>query len=36
MKLREFGVDLEQEGDATGILGATLERNEKTGPVEMK
>jgi len=36
MKLRELGVDLEQEEDAAGFLGVTLECNEQTGLLEMK
>ena len=36
MNLRELGVDLEQENDAAGFLGVTLERDEKTGLLEMK
>ena len=31
MKLREQGVDLEQEDDAAGFLGVTLGRDETTG-----
>ena len=36
MMLREFGVDLEQEDDAAGFLGVTLECDEITGLMEMK
>ena len=36
MNLRELGVDLEQENDAAGFLGVTLECDEKTGLLEMK
>jgi hypothetical protein len=31
MQLRELGVDLEQEDNATGFLGVTLERDPGTG-----
>ena len=36
LKLRELGVDLEQEEDAAGFLGVTLDRDEDTGEIEMK
>ena len=36
MRLREQGVDLEQEDDAAGFLGVRLERDEQTGLLEMK
>jgi hypothetical protein len=36
MQLRELGVDLEQEDDATGFLGVTLERDPETSLLEMK
>ena len=36
MKLQEVGVDLEQEEDAPGFLGACLERDSDTGLLEMK
>ncbi|KAL7465925.1 hypothetical protein ACHAXS_006230 [Conticribra weissflogii] len=36
IKLRELGVDLEQEDDAAGILGVRLEKNDQTGQLEMK
>jgi len=36
MKLRELGVDLEQEDDAAGFLGVTMDRNEHSGLLEMK
>jgi hypothetical protein len=36
MKLRTVGVDLEQEDDAAGFLGVRMERDEKTGLIEMK
>ena len=36
MKLREVGVDLEQEDDAAGFLGVHLERDPDTGLLEMK
>ena len=36
MKLREQGVDLEQEDDAAGFLGVTLGRDETTGIMETK
>jgi hypothetical protein len=35
MHLRELGVDLEQEDDATGFLGIILERNLETGLLEI-
>ena len=31
-----MGVDLEQEDDAAGFLGVRMERDEKTGLIEMK
>jgi hypothetical protein len=36
MQLRELGVDLEQEDDAAGFLGVTLERDPETSLLEMK
>ena len=36
MKLREQGVNLEQEDDTTGFLGVTLDRDETTGLMETK
>ncbi len=36
MQLRELGVDLEQEDDAAGFLGVTLEQDPETGLLEMK
>ena len=36
MRLREVGVDLEQEDDAAGFLGVRLERDSETGLLEMK
>jgi hypothetical protein len=36
MQLREFGVDLEQEDDAAGFLGVTLERDPETSLLKMK
>jgi len=36
MELRKLGVDLEQEDDAAGFLGVTLDRNDSTGLLEMK
>ena len=36
MQLRELGVDLEQEDDAAGFLGVTLERDPETNLLEMK
>jgi hypothetical protein len=36
MQLRELGVDLEQEDDAKGFLGVTLEQDPETGLLEMK
>ncbi len=36
MQLRELGVDLEQEDDAAGFLGVTLERDTETNLLEMK
>ena len=36
MKLRELGVNLEQEGDAAGFLGVTMNRNKHSGLLEMK
>ena len=36
MQLRDLGVDLEQEDDAAGFLGVTLERDESTGLMQMK
>ena len=35
-QLREVGVDLEQETDATGFLGIKMERDPVTGLLEMK
>ena len=36
MMLRKCGVDLEQEDDAAGVLGVSLEHDEITGLMEMK
>ena len=36
LQLRDLGVDLEQEDDAAGFLGVTLERDPETGLLEMK
>jgi hypothetical protein len=36
MQLSELGVDLEQEDDAAGFLGVTLERDPETSLLEMK
>jgi len=36
MQLRELGVDLEQEDDAVGFLGVTLEQDPETSLLEMK
>ena len=36
MKLRDLGLDLEQEEDAAVFLGVNLERDEETGPLEKK
>ena len=36
MELRNLGVDLEQEDDAAGFLGVTLDRDASTGLLEMK
>jgi hypothetical protein len=36
MQLRELGMDLEQEDDAAGFLGVTLERDSEMGLLEMK
>jgi hypothetical protein len=36
MQLRELDVDLEQEDDAAGFLGVTLEPDPETGLLEMK
>ena len=36
MKLREKGVGLEQEDDASGFLGVNLGRDEATGIMDMK
>jgi hypothetical protein len=36
MKLRDVGVDLEQETDAAGFLGIRMERDPNTGLLEMK
>jgi hypothetical protein len=36
MQLRELGINLEQEDNAAGFLGATLERDPETGLLEMK
>jgi hypothetical protein len=36
MDLRKLGVDLEQEDDAAGFLGVTLDCNASTGLLEMK
>ncbi len=36
MQLRDSGVDLDQEDDAAGFLGVTLEHDESTRLMEMK
>jgi hypothetical protein len=36
MQLCELGVNLEQENDAAGLLGVTLEWDPETGLLEMK
>ncbi len=36
MDLLNFGVDLEKEGNATGFLGVTLNRDPSTGLLQMK
>jgi len=36
MQLRELGVDLEQEDDAAGFLGVSLDRDGPFGLLEMK
>ncbi len=36
MDLQKLGVDLEQEDNAAGFLGVTLDRNASTGLLEMK
>jgi hypothetical protein len=36
MQLRELGLDLEQEDDAAGFLGVTLEQDPETSLLEMK
>ncbi len=36
MQLRDLGVNLEQEDDAAGFLGVTLERDPETSLLEMK
>jgi hypothetical protein len=36
MKLREVGVDLEQETDAAGFLGIQIEHDSDIGLLEMK
>jgi hypothetical protein len=36
MQLHELGIDLEQEDDTTGFLGATLERDSEMGFLEIK
>ena len=36
MQLREHGVNLEQDDDAAGFLGVTLDRDEETGIMETK
>ena len=36
MQLRKLGVDLEQEDDAAGFLGVTLDRDGPSGLIEMK
>jgi hypothetical protein len=36
MQLHELGVDLEQEDDAAGFLGVTLEWDPETGLLKMK
>jgi hypothetical protein len=35
MQLRELDVDLEQEEDAAGFLGVTLDRDGPSGLIEM-
>ena len=36
MQLHELGVDLEQEDDAAGFLGVTLDRDGPSGLLEIK
>jgi hypothetical protein len=36
MDLQKLGVDLEQEDNAAGLLGVTLDCNASTGLLEMK
>ena len=36
IQFRDLGVNLEQEDDAAGFLGVTLERDESTGLMQMK
>ena len=36
MQLRQLGVDLEQEDDAAGFLGVTLDHDDPSGLLEMK
>ena len=36
IRLRDVGVYLEEEGDASGFLGVQMERDPKTGLIEMK
>ena len=36
MEISDLGMDLEQEDDAAGFLGVTLERDPETGLLEMK
>ena len=36
IQLRDLGVDLEQEDDAAGFLGVTLEQDPETSLLEMK
>jgi len=36
IQLRDLGVDLEQEDDAAGFFGVTLERDPETSLLEMK
>ncbi len=36
IKLRDLGVDLEQEDDAAGFLGVTLEQDPETSLLKMK
>ncbi len=36
LKLRELGIDLEQEDDAAGFLGVRMDRDADTGLLELK